>query len=66
MEDDDSVSHKPLPQYGILKDEAKEYESKVRQFYAGKLFLEPVEKVNQYFQCSVSFPYNGTVVPSSY
>jgi hypothetical protein len=24
MEDDDSVSHKPLPQYGILKDEAKE------------------------------------------
>jgi hypothetical protein len=66
MEDDDSVSHKPLPQYGILKDEAKEYESKVRQFYAGKLFLEPVEKVNQYFQCSVSFPYNGTVVLSSY
>lgn len=44
MEDDDSISHKPLPQYGILKEEAKEYESKVRQFYAGTLFLEPVEK----------------------
>lgn len=56
-DDDDSVSHKPLPQYEILQNETKEYESKVRQFYAGKLFLEPVEKVNPYLQCSMLFPW---------